>query len=331
MNTENTTGKPVFLIANGLPVTTRFTIIGVLAVVGIVIQMLDFLLPGFILVFCASLVGVLRSKSPKRRLKGKGKWNSVSTEQLKEAYILARRAADLKKSTGAFSCSTKIGKAMGSLASIAIVGAILLASYIAETGNNPLESIWFILAIDAAILLLPLWFTGQVRPWEPPNMTMKLEQLMGIFYEAEKDGDVEVSPSLMVRDTGRTGDGPVPVDARMILVPKEAPDGFYGIQVQVSTNKVQSNVYPYTYCVILAEPGFGLSQKASALISDPSGYGISDIVNGIVTEIKEEPDAEILVVRQDTDIRTDGYTTSVEDAKRVYNAARNLARKILDS
>ncbi|MBM3334738.1 hypothetical protein FJY63_08760 [Candidatus Sumerlaeota bacterium] len=98
-----------------------------------------------------------------------------------------------------------------------------------------------------------------------------------------------------------------------------APKDFMGIQVRVSLNDVQGTKYPYLYCVILAKPGFGLSQWKT---QPKMGAG------QVTTEYQESGEVELIVVRQTT-TRRSGYHTNKAAQARVFEAAVEICRRNL--
>ena len=172
-----------------------------------------------------------------------------------------------------------------------------------------------ILAVDAAILLLPHWFTGTRRILRLPALLVKAETLEKALQAVrpEARGDrLQVMMLLKGREQ------PLPEDVKIRLQPEDAPDDFLGLYGQVVINNVQGKAYPYFYVVLVARPELGLEQLAREL----------RLPDGLVSEFKEEKGVQILVLRQRT-TRTSGYHTEPERVVELLTLGRHLVDRLL--
>lgn len=160
------------------------------------------------------------------------------------------------------------------------------------------EGLGFRLSGLALLLLLPLWFNGMRTTWNPSELFLKGQALLTATLIAQESarGRFEVVPMLALCEGPR---GKYPVDARMMLRPKDDADGdFIGIQVQVAINSVQGRDYPYLYCVILV--------KKRELVPEPKETG-----HDMVFEPGSGDGAHYLVIRNYADNAGGWHTTPV--------------------
>lgn len=341
--------RPEFVIANNMPVNTRLSWIAALAVVGFGFQLLASVFLGWLFVFTAVLLGLMRGKSNEPQSITGGDWQNVTMEELQKADQLMKKAEDLQQKSGTF---TGAGCALGCLT---LLGLGFVAVLIFEFADGGLQADWrfgpvaqggslgAIFVVDALTLLVPMWLSGNLSTWQPPNFRMKLDQLMYIYGTVSQSPGYDFQPSLLV---AKSGEGSVPLDCKLMVKFKDTDPNFMGIQVQTTVNKVQSSSYPYTYCVLIAKPEFGLIRKAEQVVEmpPPGGFsvGLFGIIGGdanerkeagfarfmdAVVELKREGDVEIAVVRQST--KGTGYKTDPSEALAVFGVAQALAKALI--
>ena len=339
---------PEFVLAKGLSVNTRIVVVAALAVIGITIQLCLSIAIGWVVVLASVLMGAAKWKTNEPKVHGKYEWKNVTSEEFREAEKLLQETRKAARGAGCLSSSSARGGCGCALmlllvgAVSLVIGAIIDQNLVSVKAGPPLKggSFGLLFFIDAVTLLVPIWLSGNVKPWDPPQMRLRMEQLAHIYNLAAASPKLEVQPSLQVR---KSGDGTVPFDCRLMAKIKDADKNFMGIQVQVSINRVQSRAYPYTYCVIIAKPEFGLVDKGKALIETPPAGGFatglfassnekkearfSRFHNSLV-ELKKEGEVEIAVVRQNT--RKNGYTTTPIQATTQFANALRLAEAMLE-
>ncbi len=172
-------------------------------------------------------------------------------------------------------------------------------------------------AIDLLLLSALAFFTGNRKLWEPEDFAEKLLALKTAWDFLKQNREPERSDSiqLLVR---KTKGGYVPVDAKLFCRYRKGDEGFYGVQIQVSVNKVQNRKYPYLYAVLVAKLGFGLKERAEG----------AALPSWLLREYKKEREVEIIVLRQRTS-KSGGYHTPESRIKEIVGAALLLAKKIL--
>ncbi len=311
---------PDFLVGN-FRLGRRLAIAGGIITAGIAVQLL---LSGFFgaAVIAAGVVFVLPrgvSNKPGRE-KGKASWERVTEAELDFAFELEEKCKRWGGSLLDINCGRGFAVLLGAAAATAL--AVFVASRM-QNGFD-LGSAMFswspgfraeFLLVDAVIFLLPVWVSGMRMPWSPTDLMIKLRALHNVRarLRAYPDPDVEVTPMFEVAAGVK---GAVPRDARLMLRWRGAPEGFIGVQVQVSLNRVQGRPFPYLYGVVIAKKGFGLAPRPARSLKDVCEFESKD------------PEVDVLVVRQKTS-RNSGYHTVEADQVRVLEAAMETARDAL--
>jgi hypothetical protein len=337
---------PEFVFATGLGLRLRFALIAALAVVGIGLQLFSSIVLGWVFVLVGVLFGAMRGKSNRPELTKAPEWQNVTVEEMQAAQALLEKAGSVQSAAGPYNLTSAGGCGLIVFMAIVLIVVAAVVGGMADGGaSGGLQGIAYggsvtaLLVIDGLTLFLPLWVFGRVRAWQPPNLAMRMSQLWSIYGRIAGDPGLEFQPSLQVAESAK---GSVPMDAKLMVKMRDADPGFMGIQVQTSLNDVQGRKYPYTYCVLIAKPEFGLLGKASRVVEMPPRGGFcvgffADTntkkeakfakLDGAVVEMKTEGDVEIVVVRQGTGGR--GYTTDDGQAFRVFSIAYGLARSVL--
>jgi len=197
-------------------------------------------------------------------------------------------------------------------------------------GTSESELFFFIPSLDAAILFLPHWFTGQRSIITKPKLLLKLKFIKKLLKKMDDRLKLKFIKKLLKKMDDRLQshqveyfmllkgeDSKVPSDVKFrVKIGNQHPDflGFYG---QIVTNSVSGKRYPYFYVVLVTKKGYGL-QEAFASYSPPGN---------IMKEYKVEEDVEVLVIRQTT-TRTSGYHTSFGKMRRIFLEGLKLAEKV---
>lgn len=343
--------SPEFMLAKKMALSVRLGWVAALAIVGVAVQLLFSVALGWPLVFVAILLGLPAGKSNEPRLTAAGDWQNVTSAEFETAIKLlsikeaAVRPANLFSATAGSGCGLTILLLVCVGVTTAVIYGAADQGVSGDSAFRPVVqggSLAFLFLIDSLTLLLPLWLLGRVKAWEPPEIRLKIEQLIHIYGRMASEPGLECQPCLRV---ARSAEGSVPTDCKLMYKLKDADPAFMGIQVQTSLNDVQGRKYPYTYCVLIAKPEFGLIEKAEQVVELPprGGFGLpwgglfSDsnakkeskfarFANAVV-ELKNEGEVDIAVVRQNTS--GTGYTTSKEAALGVFQCAYDLANLML--
>lgn len=333
---------PEFAYMKDKPIGDRIKLIVLVAAVGFALQLFVSPLVGWFAVLWAALMGRTRSRTNRPSIGSKGDWEPVTIEQMQKAKKLLDTTEEVK--SGGAGCW--IG--CGMVAALAATGALLFILVDGGRLNilSPVASGGSVAAtfvLDALTFLLVFSVGGGAKAWEPPNLRTKFDQLRGILALEGNNPQLQFQPNLQL---GKTSNGAVPVDLKLMVKVKDAPPNFIGIQIQTSFNKVQGTSYPYTYCVILAKPEFELTRRTEAIEIPPKGgfpvgfLGLFADDNdkrearfarfyGSLVELKKEGEVDIAVVRQDTSEGNEGYTTTPEQALEVFSDAYVLAKKMM--
>lgn len=341
---------PDFVFAKKMRLGTRLVVLAGLAAAGIALQMLASVFWGWVFVFGAALLAAVRGQNNEPSWTGPGEWQNVTMDELKQVEELADKGRKALGEAGVFNPTSITGCTMGCLLLVGIGLVTAMLAVVADQGISEATvllpvihggSVALLFAVDALTMLAPIWLFGRVSAWEPPNLRPRIRQLTGIYEMLSSNSNLTFQPSLMVRETEG---GSAPVDCRLMVGLRDASPDFMGIQVQTSLNSVQGKTYPYTYCVLIARPAFGLIGKAEKLIETPPSSGFATGLfsdsnekkeakfaryQGALVELDREGDVEIAVVRQNT--KGSGYHTTPQQAATVFWAAFALARQILDS
>ncbi len=342
-----------FLIKPNMSMSDRMMWIGGLLLAGFVIQLAVSPILGWLVFLAGCALGIIESKSTKPAVGRKGEWSTTTIEELERIEKLSKEIRDWREQRTTFSPITGGGCGTFLLGLIFLfVSALMIAVVVDGTTDFGLmmsrifappmrggfvTPIW---VADVLALFIPIWLSGSLAAWEPPELPRKVRYLLEIYRRYKPQPELEFLPSLYVQ--GKDGLA-VPTDARLMIKFKDAPKEFMGVQVQVSLNDVQGRKYPYAYSVLLAKKEFGLIDKAKPYLKEGE-IGIMREIFGSAAEKKElahtqfagsiaetesQEDVDVVVVRQ---IATgQGYHTSEDEALEVISDALNLAQLVLKS
>jgi hypothetical protein len=303
-----------FHFAKNLPYSTRISLALVLLIAGFSVQIyfMDVLYGAILLLAGIGLV-LVKGYDSRMRIKGftqDTNWNTVSIEKIQEIEQI--RKQNIKWDRDALDISSWLGVlSLILIAGVALGGALVLG----QLAND--MRVTKILAIDIAVLMIPLWFSGKRFIMKQPNLIIKVKMILWlheVFQHLKKEGE-EFRPALML-SRGKD-DKTIPDDARFSIALPDSPEGFYGLQAQINLNVVQGASYPYFYCVLAAKPGFGLSQYKEKI----------HLAKKVICEYQEDSRAEVLVIRQFT-TRKSGYHTKERQCVDILTSALEGARLI---
>ena len=274
------------------------------------------LIAGTVLIFGGNLFLLVKgydNRVDQGHLDPRAQWEPVGIDKLRELVALDRRMG--KWDTSILDVTNKRGFWAFIMVTAGLGAAILLAPGILR-----------LLALDAALLLLPHWLTGTRRLLRLPMLMVKAEAILAVLETVGPDiegWDLEVLMELRGKETQ------LPQDIKFRLMPankdkatavpaaSEAGDflGFYG---QCSTNDVQGRSFPYFYTVLVAKKGYGLKQLFDSYKKP----------RGIFTDYDVQEEVETFVIRQSTD-KKQGYHTNPVDAVTIFQAGLGQARLTL--
>ncbi len=321
-------GEIKFMLAKGLPYRARMTLVGLLLALGLGLQVTVGFWPGMWALVAGILIGINSGYEAAPKITGTETWEKVTPDE----YAKVKLRADQLRS---WDEDFFDGSSVRGLAGFLTAGILCLIAYFAAATRWSFpDGAWLYFGLDAAVLILPMWFIGTRDYLKKDRLIIKINMLEKVIEALKDPSDVQVQPMLALETADKGGQ--VPEDARLMVKLVGAPKDFYGLQVQLSVNSVQGKDYPYLYCVIIAKAGSGLLAKYEELAVQPESSGVSDFVKSlfglggtdILYESSRSGEVDIIVVRQLT-TRTSGYYTSPGAALGVVEAALRLARALM--
>ncbi len=303
-----------FHFVKNLPYNARISLALLLLVAGFAVQLYFMkVLYGAPLLLIGICLVLVKGYDSRMRIKGfiqDPNWKTVTIEKILELDELRKK--NKKWDRDALDISSWLGVLTLILVGCVALGGALSLGVLAEDMR-----VTVILAIDIAIIMIPLWFSGMRFIMKQPNLTIKVRMILWLyelFQDLKKEGE-EFRPALMLSrgQDSRT----IPNDARFSVAFPDSPEGFYGLQAQINLNVVQGTSYPYFYCVLAAEPGFGLSRYREKIT----------LAKKVICEYQEDSRAEVLVIRQYT-TRKSGYHTKERQCLAILANALQGARLI---
>jgi hypothetical protein len=303
-----------FHFAKNLPYNIRISLALSLLIAGFAVQ-LYFMkaLYGALLLFVGICLVLVKGYDSRLRIKGftqDPNWKTVSIEKIQEIEQLRKK--NIKWDRDALDISSGLG-----VFSLILIGgaALVGAFFLGELAKD--RRVTTILAVDIAVIMIPLWFSGMKFIMKQPNLAIKVKMILWlheIFQDLQKEGE-EFRPALMLA-RGKD-DKTIPDDARFSVAFPDSPEGFYGLQAQINLNVVQGTSYPYFYCVLAAKPGFGLFKHKEKI----------PLAKKVICEYQEDTRAEVLVIRQYT-TRKSGYHTKERQCVGILSNSLEGARLI---
>lgn len=278
-----------FVILPELNYTLRIVITLFLIIIAVFIQFyLDRAIPGFIILFLASIFNIIRNVKYEANPSAKTEWKEVTEEEYRK---FIKRMEKLKKLQG-------VGFA-GKFTVIFIATFLFVFFGPLITRIFLLNKNLTTLIIDFLVLFLPVFLSGNkfLKIENEDNAFIKVKNLLYLLDFTEiKNKKYDLIPYFEISEVKNKGK--IPVDAKIMLKVKNSPPGLIGIQFQVSINRVQSRKYPYFYGVIIAKKDFNLFEKLGKLKSE----------DNIKFEFSKQEDVDVIVIRQKTTKRSGYYT-----------------------
>ena len=170
------------------------------------------------------------------------------------------------------------------------------------------------LAIDAAVLLVPHWITGTRSILTLPRLLVQIKATRDVLDSAQQGLQRHRVVPLMLLSGG---DAKLPEDVKFRIDLKDRHEDFLGLYGQVSINEVQGTSYPYFYVVLVTRKGFGLGPVHRKYHPSPN----------IVAEFDLKGEVEVLVIRQRT-TKNSGYHTNSGTAREILRQGLQLAEEV---
>jgi len=321
-------GEIKFFAARSLPYRQRMALVVMLLAAGLGMQVTIGFWPGFALLLAGLVLGVNSGYDASPKKTGEESWEKVTPD----AYTkVSMKAEQLRAWDEDFFDGTSTSGMLGFIAA----GFVCFVAYnIADSFFRFPAGYWIFFGLDAAVVLLPMWFIGTRGYLRKDRLIIKIGMLQKVMKALNAPSDVQVQPLLALATTAKGGKEPE--DARLMVKLVGAPKEFYGLQVQLSINSVQGKDFPYLYCVLIAKAGSGLLSGWEEFAAQPETTFLGGLLgsltgkgmNGIEYEPGRSGEVDIIVVRQKTS-RTSGYYTAPEAALSVVDHSLKLARGLL--
>ena len=307
-------GDICFHVLKGLPYSVRLALSFSLIALGFAMQIIlaqSLLWVGVAVVFAGVLPLLTKGYQNVVRTTGKAKdWRPVHRDEIQRILDVANRQRRWDRDL--FDITSWQG----------VISLVLLSAGIYAATFHFIRTSEFLaimMTCNAAAIFLPFWFTGARRILKNDKLVTKcnlLLQLADTLKSAPREGEEFQFQLQTSRVSGQEAD--VPCDVKALVMYANAPEGFLGVQVQVSINSVQGTDYPYCYCVIVARPEF-TAKRPLALLPPPQK---------VVIESQSNQGVNIVVIRQET-TRNSGYETKPAAAQAIFTYAIAEARRLI--
>lgn len=173
-----------------------------------------------------------------------------------------------------------------------------------------------VLVLDAMVLMLPHWITGIRSTLVLPRLLVKVKttrELLRDVNVSRQMGDDRVDLMVLLKGKEKR----LPDDIKLRVKLKGQHRDFLGLYAQVVVNEVNGTSYPYLYSVLIARRGYGLQSAFDRYQPGP----------GLMKELKDQDEVQVLVIRQKTTARS-GYSTNHQAACRIFLDGLSLARAV---
>jgi hypothetical protein len=260
--------------------------------------------PGLLAVILGNLLLLVRgydNRVSARRFDAAAEWQRVDLDRLGQLEAMHRKMQRWDRS--ALDVTNPLGVKVFLLVCVPLAIAIALLS---GAGR--------ILAVDAAVLLIPHWVTGTRSILTRPRLLVQIATIRDVLEtNAAALARHTVIPLMLL-----SGDKvPIPSDVKFRVNVADHLDDFLGLYGQVSINEVQGTSYPYFYVVLVARKGFGLDHA----------YQQYRPPHNIVAEFDTRGEVEVLIIRQHT-TKNSGYHTSGGTAGEIFRQGLLLAEEV---
>ncbi|MFO7722794.1 MAG: hypothetical protein R6V49_06170 [Bacteroidales bacterium] len=280
----------VYHLFRKMPPAKRLLIAFFLIAAGFALQFyLVHFLPGLPIAIFGMVLLLVKGYSNKVNFKGydpSAKWEVVDRSALEQVVELNVKMKRWARSV------TSISSGIGAFVFfILLIGFFILAMAAYANGNQPL----LIVGVNAALLILPFWFSGNKKVLTTPRLVVKIKGFLYVLDQL-KDRLTDHKVDYYLLKIG--GEKKIPDDVKIRVMFKDQLENFLGMYVQISVNSVSGSDYPYLYVVFIAKKGFGLKQRFNRV----------SVPRGVVKEYELKNDVEVIVIRQLT-TKTSGYHT----------------------
>ena len=298
-------GVVVFLVLPSLAYGTRMAAGFALIAAGLIMQFVtQEFFPGVVLVAAGNLLLLVKGYDNRvdfGAFDPEAHWERVEREKLSQLKALDTKIKRWDRTT------LEVSNPLGLIVFVLVVaglGALVVLGI----------GVTRILAIDAAVLLVPHWLTGIRKTLRTPGLLVRIEAIESVLEQAARRLEDHRVTVLMLL-TG--SEAKLPEDVKFKVDFEGQHPDFLGLYGQVVLNDVQGTSYPYFYVVLVAKDGFGLREAYDRFQPD------SDITK----EFKREDQVEVMVIRQHTTDKS-GYHTKPLVANGIFYAGLNVAEEV---
>jgi hypothetical protein len=306
-------GDICFHVLKGLPYSVRLALSFSLIALGLAMQIVlgqSLFWVGVAVVFAGVLPLLTKGYQNVVRTTGKAEdWRPVHRDEIQRILDVARRQKTWDRDL--FDITSWEG----------MFTLVLLVAGVVVAGKYAMPSSPFIavmIAANAVAIFVPFWITGARRILKRDQLVIKSQLLLQLADTlGPSPGEGEEFQFQLQTSPVQGQEADVPCDVKGLVMYANAPEGFLGVQVQVSINSVQGTDYPYCYCVIVARPAF----------TDKHPLDLSPPPRKVVIEPEYNQGVNIVVIRQET-TRNSGYHTKPAAAQAIFNYAIAEARRL---
>lgn len=236
-----------------------------------------------------------RNFTTKPVIKGEGEWKQVTVTELDRLKDHIKR---LRQKPAPLGYGNDLLIFLSLIAGTAGVIALLFRSRAAA----------FIIA-DLYLIFVPsLWFL-RIKKWYPPKIINGLKDFRDVISFQFPKG-IKLIPSFYLAQD-ENGDS-FPLELKLTAEPSPKPDDLIGAQFQLAHNKGPNGTVPYMYAVFITK-GRGHTWQA---LRD---MRFANFITEADRSIEGGIEYGTVVLRQDTEYRSDGYHTKPGDIDTLLN------------
>jgi hypothetical protein len=298
-------GIVVFVLLPSMAYGTRLITSFILIAVGFLVQVATgTFLPGCIPIIAGNLLLLVKgydNRVDPGRFDPEVHWEPVELGKLQEIKDLDRKIRRWDRS--ALDASNALGLVVFALVAAPITWVIF------QFPGAPR-----LVALDAAVLLVPHWITGIRSILVRPGLVVQIDAIESVLNAAQDRLSSHKVTLMMLLGGGETK---IPEDIKFKVDLADHHDDFLGLYGQAVLNDVQGTSYPYFYVVLVARKGYGLGDA----------YRKYHPPKNITKEFKPEGEVEVMVIRQHT-TETKGYHTKPADARAIFFAGLETAERV---
>jgi hypothetical protein len=230
---ESEQGIVVFHVWKSLGYKTRMLLSFLLIISGFVVQYYLFnLIPGIFLVLAGNLFLLVKGYDSRIKLESYSPDNEwIKTDETQLSGIESMNKKIKKWDINSMDITSYRG---------CLVFFVVLALLFALVALNPFTyNTMLIIVVNAAVLILPHWFTGLRRISTTPVLLTKIQLYKKLLKQTQKELKEESTSFLILVNEKNK----FPTDIKMKVHFRDQPDELLGVYAQISMNNVQGTLY----------------------------------------------------------------------------------------